>query len=362
MEITGKQNKRYPFKKVSAVVLLIMVAYTLIVLLLAYTVKLPPGLNVSKINISLLLLSQAVSTVFNIFFYYITLNHYHGLMVKKRGMEAYALYTTKVVIVCVLYLVLSGYYTNNFTMPDNAVSIVFKMISHIFSLSFLIGISLGIVHINNLRDEKEKRKNLERQKMELEIEKMQINYHFLKSQINPHFLHNTLSFFYARLLRDSPELADGIFTLSKIMRYSLDTENADGKAWLKDEIDHLRNVIKINQLRFSHQLQVKFDVHGIVHGVAIIPFVLITIAENAFKHGDLKDPEHPIHIQLTIEENNRLTFYCRNKKKTGSWELSTGIGLQNIRKRLDHIYGNQFEFDIKDETAFYTIKLVIFKV
>ena len=143
------------------------------------------------------------------------------------------------------------------------------------------------------------------------------------------------------------------------MRYALSEGNAkDGKAPLRDEIEHMRNVIKINQLRFSNQLNVQFEVEGVVNGATIIPFVLITLVENAFKHGDLKSPEYPIEIKLKVEKDS-LYFYCRNKKKLGPKELSTGIGLENIKNRLDLAYGKNYSFRVKDEADFYTTELFI---
>jgi len=210
-----------------------------------------------------------------------------------------------------------------------------------------------------LRDEKKQRKVLEEQKMQLEVEKSQANFNFLKAQINPHFLHNTLNFLYAKSLPYSPELSEGILTLSDIMRYALSEGNAiDGKAPLKDEIEHVRNVIKINQLRFSNNLNVQFDVEGVINGATIIPFVLITLIENAFKHGDLKNTNYPIVARVAVE-GHRIYFYCRNKKKTGPKELSTGIGLDNIKKRLDLAYGEKYQLNVKDEADFYTTELII---
>ena len=95
-----------------------------------------------------------------------------------------------------------------------------------------------------------------------------------------------------------------------------------------------------------------------VNGATIIPFILITLVENAFKHGDLKSHEHPIIIQLNIEKGS-LYFYCQNKKKTGPTELSTGIGLDNIKKRLDLAYGTDYSFRVKDEADMYTTELTI---
>jgi LytS/YehU family sensor histidine kinase len=85
---------------------------------------------------------------------------------------------------------------------------------------------------------------------------------------------------------------------------------------------------------------------------------LITIVENAFKHGDLQKQEFPIDIKLSID-HQRMEFYCRNKKKSGPKEMSTGLGLDNIRNRLDFAYGKNYSLLIKDEAEFYTTTLTI---
>jgi LytS/YehU family sensor histidine kinase len=229
----------------------------------------------------------------------------------------------------------------------------------VMNLSIFFGISFLVAYITILREGQKQRKILEAQKLQLEVEKSEANLNFLKAQINPHFLHNTLNFLYAKSIPYSPELSEGILTLSDIMRYALSEGNArEGKAPLKDEIEHVRNVIKINQLRFSNKLNVNFEVSGIVNGAMIIPFVLITLVENAFKHGDLQKQEYPIDIKLNIHKS-KLYFYCRDKKKTGPKEISTGIGLENIRKRLDLAYGDTYKFIVKDEAEFYTTELTI---
>jgi LytS/YehU family sensor histidine kinase len=128
---------------------------------------------------------------------------------------------------------------------------------------------------------------------------------------------------------------------------------------LTREIEHLNNITKIQQLRFGNALEVNFDIRGETEGLRIIPFVLITIAENAFKHGELKDPAQPVKMQLSIEDGPRLRFYCVNKKKTGPKDLSTGLGLDNTRRRLELAYGENYHLYIKDQRELYTVDLII---
>ncbi|GAA0555617.1 hypothetical protein GCM10009415_42010 [Chitinophaga japonensis] len=202
---------------------------------------------------------------------------------------------------------------------------------------------------------------IERKKLQAEQGKLEAEYAFLRAQINPHFLHNTLNFFYAKSLGCSKELSEGILTLCEIMRYSLNSgEDESGTVLLTQEVEHLQNVVKINQLRFSNRLQVDFEVTGHFETLRIIPLVLITLVENAFKHGELTNQQYPLTIKLAVDEHNRqIHFTTYNRKKKGPKELSHGIGMDNIRKRLHAVYRDNYQLHIKDEEDAYTAALFI---
>ena len=325
-----------------------------------------PGLNKDLQHLfnKTFLLKQVIDVIFHTLFFYFSLNYFNQLIVLKKKAASFAVPVLFFLLIAFFYF-LGRYYA----LPDNVenninkdVQIGVYLFSFSFSAIFFSGLSLLLAWLNNLREGQKQRKVLEAQKMQLEVDKSQANFKFLKSQINPHFLHNTLNFLYAKSLPYSAELSEGILTLSDIMRYALnEAVDGDDKAALKDEIEHVRNVIKINQLRFSNNLNVQFEVNGVINGARIIPFVLITIVENAFKHGDLQKPENPIDIKLEVLQS-RLFFYCRNKKKSGPKEISTGLGLDNIRNRLQFAYGDNYKLLIKDETDFYTTELTIDKL
>jgi LytS/YehU family sensor histidine kinase len=312
--------------------------------------------------------SQLASVLFFVVFYYLSLNMYYRLIAGRHKPVRFIKPTV------ISFLLIGGYYAATFTFLDHTkfelsvndkkmedqFTLGVMLFSYIISSIFIIGSSVLFAYLTYLRDEKKQRKILEEQKMQLEVEKSQANFNFLKAQINPHFLHNTLNFLYAKSLPYSTELSEGILTLSDIMRYALSpSATKDGKVMLKEEIEHVRNVIKINQLRFSNNLNVAFDVSGVVNGATIIPFILITLVENAFKHGDLKNPPYPIDIKLNVADGKSLYFYCRNRKRPGAKELSTGIGLDNIKKQLDLTYGTGYALNVKDEAEFYTTELTI---
>lgn len=197
------------------------------------------------------------------------------------------------------------------------------------------------------------------EKMAEEQAKIQIENTALKAQINPHFLYNTLDFLYAKALPHSAELSDGIIRLADIMRYSIKPHDSEGLARLEEEIEHLENVIDINRLRFNNSIYINFEVEGDPGQLRIIPLVLITLVENVLKHGRVNDPEYPASIRLAVIQGNRLEFSTRNKKRSGPKELSTGIGLENIRKRLQSAYGNHASFSTEDADDFFYTQLSI---
>jgi two-component system, LytTR family, sensor kinase len=193
----------------------------------------------------------------------------------------------------------------------------------------------------------------------MKLEKLQWDYTFLKMQVNPHFLHNTLSFLYSRALRHDQELSDGIMALANIMRFALRTEeDGDGKILLQKEVEHIKNVISINQFRNVNKLHISFTETGHTPGVRIVPFVLITILENALKHGDMQCADYPIEVKLDVSEG-WINFFCTNRKHGGPLDFANGITLEDIRKRLSQVYGSKYELLIEEDKKNYTVRLKI---
>lgn len=354
------KNTRYSFWKVFWVVLAFHIFFAAIGLIATYLSPLSQEAKELKDSLSLAnVVNQIIGFLFSTFYYYFVINIFYGLIREKKSLYHYLRISVIVVfILCLYYYVSYNFLGGNERIKEKMTTgLIF--LSYTLATLFYLGVALLVAYLTYLRDQRKQQKILEEQKMQLEVEKSQANFNFLKAQINPHFLHNTLNFLYAKSLPYSTELSEGILTLSDIMRYALSDGNTrDGKALLKEEIEHVRNVIKINQLRFSNNLNVEFVVEGTVNGATIIPFVLITLVENAFKHGDLKSNDFPITVRLKVG-NGQLHFYCRNKKKSGPKELSTGIGLDNIKKRLELAYGKDYRFEVKDENEFYTTELTI---
>lgn len=200
---------------------------------------------------------------------------------------------------------------------------------------------------------------LQSQNLQLQNEKLKIQYDFLKAQINPHFLYNTLSFFYSKTLISDKETAEGIALLTDIMRYSLQQGEMDGKVELDDEVAHLNNYIRLQQMRFNNTLNIQFTNETEPESYRIVPHIFITLVENAFKHGVANNPLYPLQVRLYQKDGN-IIFEVQNKISYGSKDNSgIGVGLQNIRSRLLMEYGDAAGLENRVKDDFFTVHLSI---
>jgi LytS/YehU family sensor histidine kinase len=201
---------------------------------------------------------------------------------------------------------------------------------------------------------------LEQEKKLKELEKIRYEYAFLRAQINPHFLHNTLNILFAQALPHSQELADNIFKLSSIMRYSLESATIeDGIVSIREELEHLQTLIDIHQIRFSNILNIDYQVTGDICNHVLPPLSLITAVENAFKYGDLKDPSYPLTILISLNPGE-IVFYCANKKKKGRIRFpSHSMGIDNLSRRLDITFKNRYTIQARNLENEYIFELTI---
>lgn len=224
---------------------------------------------------------------------------------------------------------------------------------------YFIMLSFGYWFAQSLiKREREKREDLKKIRL-LETSMKEAEIRHLKNQINPHFLFNTLNFLYDKVSQFSDSAGQAIISLSDLMRYALKSSEGGSKAFLEDEVQHLRNYIVINQLRFDHKLQVLFNVKGNIKYRLIIPLLLITFVENCFKHGELFDSRNKVLIDLEVTDS-QLTFKTRNKKKVMNGQYlkeSTGIGQENAIQRLNIVYGNNYLLKIDNGEQYHSVEL-----
>lgn len=199
----------------------------------------------------------------------------------------------------------------------------------------------------------------EKEKNALLTEKLSAEQAFLKSQLNPHFLFNTLNNIYSLTLTASPKAPEAVLKLSELMRYMLYESNVE-KINLETEVKYLRNFVELQKFRYSGQTYIDFQVAGDLHSQKVAPLLLIAFVENAFKHGEVNNEFKPLSISLLLNQNN-LSFTVKNFKKDQNKDEVGGVGLENVRRRLDLLYANQYSLDIEDtkETYFCELNLIL---
>jgi two-component system LytT family sensor kinase len=204
----------------------------------------------------------------------------------------------------------------------------------------MAGASLGISRENTKLEKRQKEKETEHLRTELS---------FLRTQVNPHFMLNVLNSMALLARKKSDLLEPVLMELARLMNYMLYDANNE-KISLEDEIGYLQAYIDLQMLRFGGDVTVRFNTPQTTNGSYIEPMLLIPMVENAFKHGIglVKDPIILIDIS---EKSERLTMTVKNKfspliRQQGS--KPSGIGLNNLKKRLELIYPGQFELQRTD--------------
>jgi len=199
------------------------------------------------------------------------------------------------------------------------------------------------------------RKQIEAHQLSTEIK-------FLKSQVNPHFLFNTLNnLFSMAQAKGNDELADGISKLSGMMRYMIYESNAETVP-LKKEIDYINSCIALNKLRYAdHEAIVDFRYSEPIPDLYIAPMLFIPFVENAFKHGVTINTTSFIDISITVQDKE-LLFTCSNKNHSPVKKMQdekSGIGLENVKRRLDLLYPGKHNLDIKNDGDKFRVALKI---
>lgn len=192
----------------------------------------------------------------------------------------------------------------------------------------------------------------------LKQEKLELENEVLKAQINPHFLFNTLGYFYNKTRKIQPEIAEGIFALTNIIRSSIKKSGIDGFIFLEEEVENIEHLINIYKMRFNNSVFIHFEKKITSNEARILPHILITLVENAFKHGDMQDPQNPLTIKIEVSKE-QILFYIHNKKRFGPKEISNGIGLNYVVKHLGKVYPDKHTLMIDDLELTYTLHLHI---
>ena len=217
---------------------------------------------------------------------------------------------------------------------------------------FMTGLNMGIKLLyRSLRDEQQM-EELKRQNLQAEMD-------YLRYQINPHFFMNTLNNIHALIDIDTEYAKSAVIELSKMMRYVL-YESGSETISLKKDIQFIENYIELMRIRYDSSIDICLDYPATIpNKVAIPPLLLIVFVENAFKHGVSYNHASFIHIRIGYRDD-AVTAVVSNSRHEKSRPGTTGIGLENVKKRLALIYQDNYTLSIDDsDPAVYTVKLII---
>ena len=239
----------------------------------------------------------------------------------------------------------------NFRPPIKA----FGFFNHILSSFLLSGFAIGLGVMEKLKQNEKRQKELEKEKLNSELA-------FLKNQISPHFFFNTLNNIYSLIGIDGPTAQESVLKLSKLMRYLL-YESENGETMISCEIDFMNNYIDLMKLRLSSKVELSVNFPKEFADFSIPPLLFIPFIENAFKHGITYRNWSFINISLKLE-NDQIIFSAENSvgksSQTGDLQHS-GIGLENVQKRLGLLFPDNHELKIEQDETIFRVQLFIQK-
>ena len=286
-----------------------------------------------------------IFALINIPFFYVNSEILIPKVLRKRGFWTY--------VVSIIFLVVAVFslhaLVKELFFPTQNV----PRLGYTFQLLFFLAISSSYRLITDNWQDQQKTKERENERLKSELS-------FLRSQISPHFIFNVLNSIVS-LSRRKPERVEPVVVkLSELMRYML-YESDDAKIPIVRESEYLKAYIELQHLRFGDDIKIHFEVENLDNTLSIEPMLLIPFVENAFKHGVGMIVNPTIDIDLKTEKN-RLIFEIKNKVNRQFNEIkdsASGIGLNNVKRRLELLYPDNHRLIINDGTEFYVVHLEI---
>ncbi len=275
---------------------------------------------------------------------------------KHKTFILYTFYTCVFIVCAVLMTVVFGFvffYNLEYQqMPALTKSLAVILVCVILIVVLASGLKI-LKHSYKSLDEK---KTLENKFLQTKLELKEQELKFLKMQIHPHFLFNSLNTIYGFAIAKADEAPEMILKLSNLLDYILYQVDKP-KVLLIEEVNHLEDYISLEKMRFHDTLNVNFIKEKLNDSLQIPPMLLIPFVENSFKHGVIIDGILKVDIQLKVDANY-LFFEIENSSKEKE-DINGGIGLENIKKRLEMLYPKKHQLEIIDKKDVFKVSLKI---
>jgi len=304
--------------------------------------------NSYTIIASLVNLLVAMATVYS-FNYYLIPNY----LLKKKHTKFIAFSIVAVILSIYLQLLLTLsvvvklLFTEQILFPK-----MIDVVMLFFNLFFIVFIAISVKFYKRWSEKENEEQRVQKEKVEVELQ-------MLKTQINPHFLFNTLNSIYVLAMKNSMSTADMVLKLSDILDYILYKINTP-KISLANEIQIIQNYIELEKIRYTDRVIIDFIIDVESKNIQIPPMLIIPFVENAFKHGVAKSLEKSwIKIQIKELKESLNIVVSNSKKEMMTKEKSGGIGLVNVKKRLDLLYNDSYTFEKQETNNKFEIKIAL---
>lgn len=276
--------------------------------------------------------------------------------VKKRYV-LFGLYSLYTFIISAYLIVVSVFYgliyLSHFQFKNMApISKSLLLVGTAVYLVAIIVSAFKLLKLNVKHSDETKKLETKILETQLKFKEQELNY--LKMQIHPHFLFNTLNTLYGFALKKADETPDMILKLSNLLDYLLYQTDKPFVS-LTEEIHHIQDYIDLEKMRFNNTLSINFSINNISETSKIAPMLLLPFIENSFKHGIIKNGKLTIDIDLHCDQNKISLLVVNTSSNTNA--SKNGIGLENIKKRLDLLYLNQYELKIEQSQDLFKVNL-----
>lgn len=223
----------------------------------------------------------------------------------------------------------------------------------------IIGVASTIKISKFLFKTQRRQQNLINEKLETELKLKESELKFLKSQINPHFLFNALNNLYSLTLEKSDKAPEVVLKISALLDYILYECNVT-KIYVEKEIDSIKNYIDLQEIRYGKNTNINIEINGNYNDIFIAPLLMLPLIENAFKHGlDKNIGKGFINIKIDFDNDSVMDFYIENSLLGENNHDGEGIGIKNLKKRLQLQYPYNHTLEIKEEENIFSVHLSI---
>jgi two-component system LytT family sensor kinase len=264
-----------------------------------------------------------------------------------------ALYITGIVVLIVLYVWLRSEfqrYWDAVVWPDDVMSITDYFKWNLFYAVWFILISSMLFFTQKWTEQRQQVKNIQ-------INQLQTELKYLRAQVNPHFLFNGLNTVYGSIDKTNQEARNTLLQFADLLRYNLYEADVD---WveLEKETLYLENYVALQRARSNSNLQIELTIQVENKSVKIAPLIFIPFVENAFKFSS-HDDNRPNNIRINLQQSgNRIIFQCANSFEDQAL-VPGGIGLANVKRRLELLYKDRYILDIRNEANNWYVELIL---